>query len=443
MMHRLFHLFSFFLVMSVAHLAVAGEEPVQPSVWTVRQAVSFALSHSPDTQIALQRIEASRAMVDQARSSFYPQIGVSAEYSQTNNPMYSFGNILNQGQFDQSINFNDPGRTDDLNMRASLQYRLYNGGRDLAGVEAAEAGAAASEMERATVSARLGFEVVRVFHAVAEARGTVEAHQSSVKAIDGSLAVARARFEAGDLLKADLLNIEVQESMARENLIVAEHHLELIRKAFLNLLGLREGQVLIDTVQEIDQELPDQHDYTKRPELKAIEKQIEAAEAGLRVAQGGRYPTVDGVAHFQVEEGFVTNGSGNSWMGGVRVNYPLFTGGKTDADIARAQAELARLTAEKHKLELSLDFEVKQAELSHRQAEQRLQVTEKMCEQAQESARLSRARFKEGVILSSELLDVETRLTEAQLRQTAARAAVRVALADLRRVSGMPQFQGL
>ena len=439
---RIYIVLSAVLIVSLAPcLALAGDpEAVRPTVWTARQAVQFALAHSPDSQVAIQRIEAARAVVDQVKASYYPQIGLSAEYTQTDNPMYSFGNILNQGQFDQSIDFNDPGRTDDLNLRAALQYRLYNGGRDQAGVEAAEAGVAVSEMQRMAVQARLAFEVVRTFHTIAQSMEMLAAHQESVKSIGASLAVARARFEAGDLLKADLLNIEVQESMARENLILAEQSLELSRKAFLNLLGLREGQVFIDPAQESEQDLPLERSYSKRPELKSFENQIEAAEAELRVARGGLYPTVDGLAHYQYDNGWVLNGSGDSWMGGLRVNYPLFTGGKAEADIANARAGIGRLVAEKKKLELALDFEVKQAELAHKQAEQRLQVTEKMSEQALESARLSRFRFKEGVILASDLMDVETRLTEARVRQTIARAAIRVAVADLRRATGMTQF---
>ncbi|MFH2122183.1 MAG: TolC family protein [Pseudomonadota bacterium] len=439
-MHRICLVF-FLIVCAPPVLAVESESTsAQPTLWTASQAVQFALTHSPDSQVAMQRIEVSRAMLDQVKASYYPQIGLNAEYGQTNNPMYSFGNILNQGQFDQSIDFNDPGLTDDLNLRAVMQYRFYNGGRDQAGIEAAEAGVAVSEMQQLAVSSQLSFEVVRTFHTIAQAMETLDAYQASIKAIGASLVVARSRFEAGDLLKADLLNIEVQESMARENLILAEHSLELARKAFLNLLGLSVGQVRIDVVQEREQEISEDRSYVKRPELKGIESQIQAAEAELRVALGGRYPTVDGLAHYQYDGGFVLNGSGDSWMGGVRVNYPLFTGGKTEADIANARARLAGLTAAKKKLELAMDFEVKQAELAYRQAKQRLQVTDKMFEQAQESARLSRVRFKEGVILSSDLMDVETRLTEARVRQTAARTAIRVAVADWRRATGLSQF---
>ena len=82
----------------------------------------------------------------------------------------------------------------------------------------------------------------------------------------------------------------------------------------------------------------------------------------------------------------------------------------------------------------------RQAGLFLDETKQRLQVTEKMVEQAEESAQLSRERFKEGVILSSDLIDVENRLTEAQVRNTVARASHRIAIADLRRAIGLKQF---
>ena len=61
-------------------------------------------------------------------------------------------------------------------------------------------------------------------------------------------------------------------------------------------------------------------------------------------------------------------------------------------------------------------------------------------EQAEESANLSRERFKEGIILSSELIDVENRLTDAMVRGTLARAARRIAVANLRKATGLMQF---
>ena len=89
---------------------------------------------------------------------------------------------------------------------------------------------------------------------------------------------------------------------------------------------------------------------------------------------------------------------------------------------------------------MNISFEVERARLAYEQANERLEVTAKMVTQARESAELSRARFEEGVILSSELIDTETRLTEARARRAIARAWRNIALADLRRALGQPLF---
>ena len=108
--------------------------------------------------------------------------------------------------------------------------------------------------------------------------------------------------------------------------------------------------------------------------------------------------------------------------------------------MSAAKANLAGQIENKRKLSLAINLEVEEARLALEQAQQRLLVTRKMVEQAEESASLNRERFKDGLILSSELIDVENRLTDAKVRRTLARAAKKIAVADLRRAVGMDQF---
>ncbi|MDH4320374.1 MAG: TolC family protein [Desulfobulbaceae bacterium] len=421
-------------------VSTAEEQPV-PEVWTVRQAVRFALESSPDSRIIRQRIDAARALVQQTRAAFYPRIGVSGQYSQTDNPMYSFGNILTQGEFNQAINFNDPGRTDDLNLSANIEYRLYNGGRDLAGLSAAKAGAEAATNDYQALQGRLGFEVVRAFFSIVQAEETVQSRQSQMDAINASLAVAKARFEEGVLLRSELLNLKVQEANARENLIVARHGLELAKRGFNNLLGLKGGDVRLDPLQDQAVTPPADAGYTGRPELQGIDALIRAASARLRQAEGNRYPTADAFASYQTDKGYDSlHGSGNSWLAGVRLNYTLFEGNRSGALVAEARSRLNEAREQNRKLDLAIALEVEQARLALIQAEERLAVTGKMAELALENAQINRERFKEGVVLSADLIEVENRLTDARVHQTQAKAGRRIAIADLRRAMGLGQF---
>ncbi len=420
--------------------AIGDETGKDSGRWTPKEAVTFALKNSPDSRIAAQRINAASARRAMAESSFRPRLNLSAGYDQTNNPMYSFGNILNQGNFDQTIDFNNPGRTDNLNLKAEMQYRFYNGGRDQAGRDAAEATQLSTEMERETTYQRLGYEVVKAFQQIVQAQDQVAARTAELEAIKASLDVAVARYEAGELLKADMLNFEVQKSRASENLIVSQHQLELSKKIFLNLLGLEKGAVEISSRTETGQVVPAPEGYRQRPEIDALQARLERAEAELQQSEGQKYPTLDGFARYQYDHGFIDDGSGDSWAAGLMLNYNLYNGNYTEAETAEKKAELQSVREQLAKMELAINLDIQEAELNYNQAVERRAVTEQMVQVAGESAQLSRERFKQGLILSSDLIDVELRLTDALVRQSAAKANYEIAIANLRRAAGLQQF---
>jgi outer membrane protein TolC len=409
--------------------------------WSVQQAVQYALAHNPDTRAAVERIHAAEADLKAARSAFYPQLGVAVEYSRTNNPMYSFGNILNQGMFSNAIDFNDPGTTDTLQTKGMVQYRIYNGGRDMAAMDAADNRGQASLKENDAIRLHLEFNVVRAFCTILQADEVITARQSALEAISASLAVARARFDEGALLQEDVLNLEVQQSRAQEQLIQARHSLSLAQRGFLRLLGLQSEAVNLDPQATPAQEIPPTPDISQRPELKAMAAQIKMQEAMVRQARGGYAPTADLFGSYQVDKGTeLDEGSGNSWSTGIRLNYTLFNGGRTGAEVERAEAQLREAREGLRKLELAYNLELEQAVLTLHQEDERLKVTDKMVSSARESARLSRLRFKEGLVLSSELIDTENRLTDALLSHSLAKASRKIAIADLRRAVGLPQF---
>jgi len=427
------------LVLTVGQTGFCAS-PIPPA-WTTQEAVQFALNNSPDAKAALLRIEAAQADIQRARSAFYPQLSVLGEYSRTDNPMYSFGNILNQGQFTNDIDFNDPGISDNLQFKALLQYRLYNGGSDQAGLEMTKAREQATDLEYQAIKSTLGYEVVRTFYTIVQAEETVQARESAVASLAASLDVAKARYNEGDLLKSEVLNLEVQHSLARENLIQAQHGLALARRGFLNVLGLSQGTAAIDLAGSASQPVPELPEVTNRAEIKAMQAVVNAFEAGVRKSRGGYYPTADAFGAYQVNQGFeFDEGSGNSWLAGVQVNYTLFNGKRTQAEVERARAQLSEAREKLRKMELAYTFEIAQATLGLEQAEKRVQVTSQMVESAVESARLSRVRFKEGLLLSSELIDTENRLTDAKVRHALANAERHIAVADLRRAAGLMQY---
>jgi outer membrane protein TolC len=270
-----------------------------------------------------------------------------------------------------------------------------------------------------------------------EALGSVE---EGVKAYEAAVSVAQARFEAGQLLKADLLSLKVQLAQTRETLSSARHGTALAERAFDFVLGLDATDSPVDLVPN-DPSLarltaPDTQDYSQRPELLGLDARQRAAEAMVEAARSGHRPSVNAFASYQYDQGWQLNRGADSWLAGVSIDVNLFDGGQTSGKVRQASAELAQVKELRRKAELGIGLEVEQARLAHDDAVERLAVTASAVEQAEESASLTQARFQKETLLTADLIGAESRLIEARLRRTVADADERLAVVDLRRALG-------
>lgn len=434
-------LFSHSLKRGLFALGILFSQAAFGEIWTLERAVQTALASNPDAKMARLRIEGAESLIRQARSAWMPQLSVSGRYTETNSPMAAFGSILNQHAFSFGLDFNEPGQIDALHASGTLAYNLYSGGRASAALSAAKAGARAAKEDLKSTRQALSVEVVRAYLNLRKAREAVAAVEAGVKAYEAGVAVAKARHEAGSLLRADLLSIEVQLSQTREALIAARHAAGLAEHALTFVLGIEppsDGiEILAEDVTLKKMTEPAQRDVSLRPELEAVRERIRGAEAQVAVARGARRPTVNAFASAQYDRGEATGNDAHSWIAGVSVDMNVFDGGRTGGQIRQAKAELAQAQEMLRKLQLGLRLEAERAGHAMSEARERLEVSAQAVQQAEESASLSRARFEQGALLAADLIGVEGRLIEARMRRVAAVADERVAVAELRRAVGL------
>jgi len=408
--------------------------------WNLEDTIAYALENNPDIQIATESIEAAASKIEQARAAFRPQINVESSYMRTNIPMNAFGAILNQGVFNFGLDFNNPGEIDNLNVTGSVMYSLYQGGMRDANLEAARSAKSAYEFQRQATDQQIKFAVIQAWNQIIQAKENLKSQESNLNAFTKSLDLAQRQYEAGKFLKVEVLNLEVQVARAKEGFVNAQHGLELAREALLNLLGTDDNAVLhqIEPEATEHQEAFDPATWTprERAEVLAMKQQVAAAEKGLEATESSYSPQVNAFANYQYNKGFEFDGDGNHWMAGVSVNYNIYGGGLKENRVKEAKAALRQARSQLRKVELGIEFDQRNAVIGYRNATEAYEVTSKMVETAEESASLSRSRFESGVILSSELIDVENRLTEARMRRAFAITQVSIAEANLKRAYG-------
>lgn len=425
------------LTLGFALATQAEQEP-----WTLERTLEYAMGHNPDTRIAQRRLQAAEAGLEQANAAFWPRLQFLSSYTRTDSPMQAFGTILNQRSFTPSLPFNRVPDVDNLNLKGLLTVPLYEGGRIKAGRESARARSEMARRQDEAVRNAIGFEVVRSFQTILKTRAFVRATESAVHSLEQNGSIAKRRFEVGTLLKSDVLDLEVRLAQSREELVRARNANVLAVRALRNLLGLENGEFgVAETAPTVS--VPESRDVSRRPELAVARERERLAEAELRSARGGYLPRVSAVGSLDHDRGWVLNGEGNSYTAGVVMQWDLWDGFATRAKAREAMANLEAAQEEHRKIQLALELEMEQAQLDLSAAQERLEVTARSVELAEESAKLIRDRFEQGLAFATQLLDAETALVVARVRRAESESDQRIAVAALRKASGMPQCDSL
>jgi len=409
------------------------------------QAIALALERNPDVRAAAERIGVADAQVAEAMSSFYPQVGARLSYARTDNPAQAFGMIVAQRRFSPTTDINDPPATQNWRPELVATLSLFRGFQDANSVEAAKRGSEIADLERSALRNALAQAVTDTYFVHLAARQQVEVTRASVKAVESELAEARKRFDAGALLKSDVLSLEVRLAAAKDAEVRARNGIEHARTSLRVLLALAPGEAveLSTAVPPQDPTLPrDQAEAlvraaASRPEPRAAARLIELRRSELAAEQGAWLPSVDAFGSYgQDAPNLVLSGHQDNWTFGFSVDLPLFSGFRTRARVTSAERRLEEARAMDQKARLVIEQEVRIAFLHREEAVEGVSVTEKGVEAAGEALRLVREQYQAGTATVTRYLEAEAAYADAQSRSIAGRTDVRRSEGELRKAIG-------
>jgi outer membrane protein TolC len=163
----------------------------------------------------------------------------------------------------------------------------------------------------------------------------------------------------------------------------------------------------------------------------------QAAAARIRQASSGWKPSVNAFGSAEHNRGGQFDGQGTNYTVGVMAHWDVWDGHLTRGRVNQAEAELTAAQENVRRQRLAVTLEVQQARSSLSESIERLDVSAKSVQLAEESVKLTRERFESGLALAAQLIDAETALTAARVRRAEAETDRRVAVAALRRALGM------
>jgi outer membrane protein TolC len=404
----------------------AVPEKLTSQSYTLDQAIDYALANNPDLQIAIERINQAQAQLGVALSAFYPQVTARVGYETSNNPAQVFSMIVSQRDFNANSinNINNPGYRQNFRPEIIGKLSLFHGGQDYQNSKAAELGIDAAEFERSSVHNALIEAVTASYYAYLASIEAQKVAQDSISAITSELNQTKLKYDAGTVLKSDVLSLEVKLAEAQDAEIRAANGIEISKTSIANLLGLSSYQAFtvapsssILTKPKLTASFNDLLELAmaQRPEVKAAANQVEISQRKLKSEQGAYLPKADAyVSYGQNSQSPGFSSSKENVTAGVTVEMDLFSGFNTQQRVKAAERKAAEARETERKTRLAVEQEVKIAYLKLEEGLARMHVTEVSVLAADEALRLVNEERRAEVVTVTRYIESEVARNKAQ-----------------------------
>lgn len=407
---------------------------------SVDQAVQTGIENSKSLKISGSKVKAAFARLNEVDANKYAWLKFTGSYTRLS-PLDPFTiTVPGMGSFVLA-----PSILDNYSAKLSLTQPLFTGNKISAGSESAEHLAKATTADFSKDKQDLILNIKNAYWTLYKASELKKSLDENVQSVEGHLKDAKNLAEQGLLTRNDVLKIEVQLSDIRYKLADAKNGIRVATIALNNLLGIALGtEIEIDSKPEfsdakfsnLDQLLSTS--YENRSELAAAEARIHASEAGVTSAKSGWYPQVSLMGNYTYAQPNqriqpTHNKFDGTWDLSVGVSMDLWNWNTTSHQTEQAEAQLLQAQEAKGMAKDGITLEVTQNYLNIGLAKEKISISELAKQQAEENYRITGEKFKQGLALSTDLVDAEVAYLTAKTNYTTAVVDYEIALAKIQR----------
>jgi outer membrane protein TolC len=434
-------------------LPVAAPQAVRPEGLSLQLAVALALRTHPLIQAAGSHRDLADAELAEARAARLPLVQFGENLVRSNNPVFVFGSLLEQGRF-MARNFdlqslNNPEALNNLRTSLTFKLPLFDQRQSATRIARSRIRRQQADAQTDQAEQQIRLNVLRSYFGVLLAQAKQQVAAEAVKMAEADVKRIGDLVETGLVVASDLLSAEVQLAEFRQQQIQTEGDLRIAYATLNTALGLP-----IHTPQKVTGELLEKNfTITELPELlrKALENRPDYLRAGLairgseeqsRSVASERLPRLDLFANFGASNRNFGKAS-SDYTVGANLTFNLFDAGQKNR-FRQAKAAEALANAEKEQLAGQIRLDVVRAYHQFISARERLAVAGRVIAAAKEALRIIQARHHEGLTTVTEVLQAETALLRANTNLLAARYEHYVGYAEVLfatgRLTGVEEF---
>jgi outer membrane protein TolC len=412
---------------------------------SLADAARLAAAQTAGVQSAQYRVQEAQARVTQSRSALLPRVSAIPNWGghTVNSASFGFDFPSAPGQpplLDPNGQIIGPVRLFDF--RGEASQTLYDPGA-VGRVRAARASVTAASADVATAAEQAAANAALIYVRSLKSDATLQARIADSTLAHDLLGIARDQLTAGVGVALDVTRAQAQLFAARAQLISARNdrdrsRLDLRRALNLSLDAPIELTDSLATPTPVaaaaEQELIDVA-LRNRPDIRAVDAQLDVAEQQIAAIRATRLPTV-GVFGNDGANGIGLNHLLNTYNYGVQVTWPVFEGGRREGQMQEQQAVSRDIEVRRRDLRQQVALDVRGALLDIASAREQVDAARGRQQVAEPEVEQARDRFRAGVAGNADVITALGSLNAARTGLIDALAAFQTARISLARAEG-------
>ncbi|WP_305573347.1 TolC family protein [Humidesulfovibrio sp.] len=402
-----------------------------PNTFGLKQAVEHGLANNPTMVSARAQLLGSEYDVNSAMADFLPK--ATASYG-----------VLNYDQQQKSGGVTTSDQTV-WSAQLNLHQPVFTGFQLLSTFQKAKLAKEQNEAKLTQTELALISAIQTNYLSHLKAKMDVKSAQDSVERLKSQLKVTQAFYDVGLKPKLDVLQAEVDEANAEQDLLKAKNSLDTTRAKLNSLLNLP-LEAPVEYVGELSympfsMGLNDclNRAYKARPDILIGVKSVGIAEKDQTIAGSSFYPQVSADYNYYKkgdspsvnESKYLSNSAREYWTVGANASWTFFQWGSTYNKYKSGGENVNKMRADLENTKLGAGFEVKQYLLNQREAADRIGVARKSVEASRESYRMALARYQAQVGTNTDVLDAQSKVSTSEASLSQALSDYQTALSNL------------
>ena len=416
---------------------------------SLQEAIELSIKNNKQLKAAEARNEQAAGGLKEAENNRLPNATVSGSYLRLATPNVTvktkaFGN----GSSDSTGGGSSPAVNQAMYGIFNISLPIYAGGRIRYGIESArylqQAVMLDAENDKEAVILNTINAYINLYKAVVTVNVVRENLQQSLQR-DSVL----SRLEQNGLLaRNDLLKSELQSSNIELSVLDAENNRKIANVNMNLMLGLPEQTILVTDSSAFEKNISlknleeyEQLALRNRKDILALSFRKKAAISGTSAIKAEMYPSLALTGGYIAADIPHFISITNAITVGVGVQYNLGALWKTKAKIVQAQAREKEISANEAQLDDAVRLHVNQDYENYLLSQKKTEVYQKAVLQATENYRITKNKYDNNLVNTTELLDANVSLLQSKINLAVAKADVILAYNRLLETAGLLSAQ--